>query len=148
MLASPLLMSADLRTIRQEFKEILLNKNLIKLNQVELLPVSRGNYLSYMQDKLGVQAKRIYKGTYIDVFSRPLSPDHRGKQSVAVAFLNRKTAGAHRAVFRLSDLGLKNKAGYRATDIFSGKSIGSFKPEDTFNHDVNPTGILLVKFSQ
>ena len=96
-----------------------------------------------MQDKKGVQAKRIFKGTYIDVFSRPLSD-----QSVAVAFLNRKTAGAHRAVFKLSALGLKDKAGYRATDIFSGKSIGSFKPEDTFNHDVNPTGILLVKFSQ
>ena len=39
MLASPLMMSADLRTIRPEFKEILLNKNLIKLNQVELLDV-------------------------------------------------------------------------------------------------------------
>ena len=39
MLASPLIMSADLRTIRPEFKEILLNKNLIKLNQVELLDV-------------------------------------------------------------------------------------------------------------
>ena len=37
MLASPLIMSADLRTIRPEFKEILLNKNLIKLNQVELI---------------------------------------------------------------------------------------------------------------
>ena len=34
MLASPLIMSADLRTIRPEFKEILLNRNLIKLNQV------------------------------------------------------------------------------------------------------------------
>ena len=36
MLASPLIMSADLRMILPEFKEILLNKNLIKLNQVEL----------------------------------------------------------------------------------------------------------------
>ena len=47
MLASPLLMSADLRSIKREFKDILLNKNLIKLNQVELLPVSSSNYLSY-----------------------------------------------------------------------------------------------------
>ena len=37
MLASPLIMSADLRSIRPWFKEILLNKNLIKLNQVELM---------------------------------------------------------------------------------------------------------------
>ena len=34
MLSSPLIMSADLRTIRPELKEILLNRNLIKLNQV------------------------------------------------------------------------------------------------------------------
>ena len=99
-----------------------------------------------MQDKLGVQAKRIYKGTYIDVFSRPLSPDHRGKHSVAVAFLNRKTAGVHRAVFKLSDLGLMSKTGFRATDIFSGKDLGSFKAQDTFRGDVKPTGILMVKF--
>ena len=82
MLASPLMMSADLRTIRPEFKEILLNKNLIKLNQ----------------DKLGVQARRIYKGTYMDVYSRPVSPDPHGKRSVAVAFLNKKTAGTLKAV--------------------------------------------------
>ena len=130
MLASPLIMSADLRTIRPEFKKILLNKNLIKLNQ----------------DKLGVQAKRIYKGTYMDVYSRPVSPDLHGKRSVAVAFLNKKTAGTLKAVFKLSGLGLNSEAGYRATDIFSGKHLGTFKPQDTFRHHVNPTGILLVQF--
>ena len=95
---------------------------------------------------MGVQAKRIYKGTYIDVYSRPVSPDHNGKKSVAVAFLNKKTGGTLKAVFKLSGLGLNSRAGYRATDIFSGKHLGTFKPQDTFRHDVNPTGILLVKF--
>ena len=95
---------------------------------------------------MGVQAKRIYKGRYIDVYSRPVSPDPHGKRSVAVAFLNKKTAGTLKAVFKLSGLGLNNKAGYRATDIFSGKHLGTFKPQDTFRHDVKPTGILLVKF--
>ena len=41
MLAAPLILSADLRTIRPEFKEILTNRNLIKLDQ----------------DPLGVQAR-------------------------------------------------------------------------------------------
>ena len=95
---------------------------------------------------MGVQAKRIYKGTYIEVYSRPLYPDHNGKKSVAVAFLNKKTSGTQKAVFKLSELGLNSKAGYRATDIFSGKQLGTFKPRDTFRHDVNPTGILLVQF--
>jgi hypothetical protein len=33
MLAAPLIMSADLRTIRPEFKEILLNREAIKIDQ-------------------------------------------------------------------------------------------------------------------
>ena len=65
---------------------------------------------------------------------------------MAVAFLNKKTAGTLKAVFKLSDLGLDNAGGYRATEIFSGKDLGLFKPEDTFVYDVNPTGILMVKF--
>ena len=79
--------------------------------------------------------------------TRPLSPDHNGKKSVAVAFLNKKTSGTQKAVFKLSDLGLDNAGGYRATEIFSGKDLGYFKPGDTFTGAVNPTGILLVKFS-
>ena len=35
MLAAPLIMSADLRTIRPEFRQILVNRNLIKINQVK-----------------------------------------------------------------------------------------------------------------
>jgi alpha-N-acetylgalactosaminidase len=45
VLASPLFMSVDLRTIRPEMKAILLNKNVIAINQ----------------DPLGVQGRRIYK---------------------------------------------------------------------------------------
>ena len=97
---------------------------------------------------MGVQAKRIIKGQNIDVYSRPVFPVHDGKRSVAVAFLNKWTAGTPLKVsFKLSDLGMDNAAGYRATEIFSGNDLGFFKPEDTFSDAVNPTGILLVKFS-
>merc|ERR1712243_335227 len=65
MFAAPLIMSADLRSIRPEFKEIMLNRNLIKLNQ----------------DPLGVQAKRIIQGKDIDVYSRPIMPAYNGKTS-------------------------------------------------------------------
>ena len=130
MLASPLMMSADLRTIRPEFKEILLNKNLIRLNQ----------------DRLGVQAKRIYSWRTMDVYSRPLSPDQSGRRSVAVAFLNKKTAGTLRVPFKLTDLGLDNWEGYFATEIFSGQELGHLDQGDFFYADVKPTGILLVNF--
>ena len=97
---------------------------------------------------MGVQAKRIIKGQNIDVYSRPVFPVHNGKNSMAVAFLNRWTAGTPLKVsFKLSALGLDNAGGYRATEIFSGKDLGFFTPDDTFSDAVNPTGILLVKFS-
>lgn len=48
-LASPLLMSNDLRSIRPEYKAILLNKEVIAVNQ----------------DPLGVQGRRVFKVTYL-----------------------------------------------------------------------------------
>ena len=43
IMAAPLIMSTDLRTIKQEFKDILLNKDIIKINQ----------------DPLGIQGLRV-----------------------------------------------------------------------------------------
>lgn len=45
ILAAPLLMSVDLRTIRPEYKAILQNKKIIAVDQ----------------DPLGIQGRRIYK---------------------------------------------------------------------------------------
>ena len=148
MLASPLLMSADLRTIRPEFKAILLNKNLIELNQVGSISILRIKCQFYKQDKLGQQAKRIFRGWEIDVYKRELSPDNHGMNPVAVAFLNKNPSRTQKASFRLADLGLNHAAGYQATEIFSGEELGQghFKPYDILRHDVKPTGILLVKF--
>jgi len=132
MFASPLIMSADLRSIRPEFKEIMLNRNVIKLNQ----------------DPMGIQAKRIIKGKEIDVYSRPVMPVYKGKTSVAVAFLNRWNEGTPLKVkFTLKDLGLDHPGGYQAFEIFTGKKLGSYKPGDSFSGSVNPTGILLVRFN-
>ena len=43
IMAAPLIMSTDLRTIKQEFKDILLNQDVIKINQ----------------DPLGIQGRRV-----------------------------------------------------------------------------------------
>ena len=43
IMAAPLIMSTDLRTIRQDFKDILLNHDVIKINQ----------------DPLGIQGRRV-----------------------------------------------------------------------------------------
>lgn len=44
VMAAPLIMSHDLRAIRPEFKDILLNKAIIAINQ----------------DPLGIQGRRVY----------------------------------------------------------------------------------------
>jgi len=131
MLASPLIMSADLRTIRPEFKEILQHRELIKLNQ----------------DPLGMQAIRIIKQQHIHVYTRPVMPQYKEKTSVAVAFLNRWTEGTPLKVnFTLTSLGLDHPAGYQAVNIVTGENFGSFKPGDSFSSNVDPVGILLIKF--
>jgi len=132
LLAAPLIMSNDLRKMRPEFQEVLVNREAIKINQ----------------DPLGVQAKRILRQGQIDVYSRPILPSYQGKYSVGVGFLNRWSAGTPiRVSMALSTLGLNHPAGYAATDVFAGKSLGHLKPQDTLTIDVNPTGIVLVRFN-
>lgn len=62
ILASPLLMSVDLRTIRPEFKEILLNKDVIAINQ----------------DPMGVQGRRF------DSVSKIILPNFRLLKNIFV----------------------------------------------------------------
>lgn len=132
MLAAPLIMSADLRSIRPEFREILLNREAIKIDQ----------------DPLGIQAKRILRQGDIDVYTRPVMPSYMNKYSVVVAFLSRWTAGTPlRVSMSLHSLGLDHPAGYAAVEVFSGTSLGTFRPTDIFTGDVNPTGILWVRFN-
>jgi len=132
MLAAPLIMSSDLRTMRPEFREILLNRALIKLDQ----------------DPLGKQAKRILAGQHIHVYTRPVMPIYKEKTSVAVAWLSRWNSGTPLKVScNLTSLGLDHPAGYQATDLFTDRDLGIFHPEDTFTSSVNPTSILLVRFN-
>ncbi len=67
MMASPLILGNDLRTITPEVLEIVTNKNLIAINQ----------------DSLGIQARRIKKGS-VDTLLKPLSDG-----SFAICFFNK-----------------------------------------------------------
>ena len=98
ILASPLLISVDLRTIRPEFKEILQNKKIIDVNQ----------------DSLGLQGRRIYKHKGIEIWSKPIKPVVLKFYSYAVAFVNRRTDGTPSDVaVTLKELGLVYPVGYR-----------------------------------
>ncbi|GBP50261.1 Alpha-N-acetylgalactosaminidase [Eumeta japonica] len=98
ILAAPLLMSVDLRTIRPEYRAILLNRKIIEVDQ----------------DPLGIQGRRIYKHRGIEIWSRPILPIQGQHYSYAVAFVNRRTDGTPSDVaVTLRELGLTNPAGYR-----------------------------------
>ena len=75
VLASPLLMSVDLRTIRPEFKAILLNREVIGVNQ----------------DPLGVQGRRVYK---VDI--RIITSNHSKSERALGLFLRLNSESGHR----------------------------------------------------
>ncbi|CAG0888799.1 unnamed protein product [Cyprideis torosa] len=128
--ASPLLMSVDLRTIRPEYKAILLNKGLIAVNQ----------------DPLGIQGKRIYKEKGIEIWARPITPVIQGRFSYAIAFVNRRTDGTPTEVsVTLQEMGLDNSAGYRIIDLYENVDYGVLHPRNRLKVDVNPSGVVIVR---
>lgn len=68
MMGSPLILGCDVRSIGQEYIDILTNAQMIGINQ----------------DKLVVQAKRVFSEDYEDVLLKPLSDN-----SVALLFFNK-----------------------------------------------------------
>ncbi|KAL4230660.1 hypothetical protein ACF0H5_011036 [Mactra antiquata] len=125
IMASPLFMSNNLRTISDNPKALLQNKAVIAINQ----------------DPLGIQGSKIDQiGKYIDVWTRPISP--KGK-SIAFVFLNLGTAGGpYEVTYKLSKLGAISPAGYNVTEVFNGNFIGMFKSQDYLNVTVDPSGVF------
>jgi len=127
--AAPLLVSVDLRTIKPEYKAILLNKKIIAVNQ----------------DPLGIQGRRIYKQKGIEIWARPIMPVYRAKYSYGIVFLNRRTDGTPSEVsVTLKELGLDNPSGYEIEDLYDDHFYGVVTPDRRFKVDVNPSGSVVI----
>ncbi|KAK6173345.1 hypothetical protein SNE40_016814 [Patella caerulea] len=123
MFASPLLLGADLRSIKNESKALLQNKNILAINQD---PLGRQATL-----KMKLAQNKIY------VFLKGLTGGR-----TAIALFNSDYHGQPvRATFMLNQLGLTNGNGYSFTDGFTGMARGKYMPATEINIDVNPTGI-------
>ncbi|XP_060531168.1 alpha-N-acetylgalactosaminidase [Cylas formicarius] len=130
ILAAPLLMSVDLRTIRPEYKAILQNKKIIAVDQ----------------DPLGIQGRRIYKHKGIEIWSRPLTPLFQNYFSYAVAFVNRRTDGTPSDVaVTLKELGLTSPTGYRVEDLYEDVDYGILSPQTKIKVKVNPSGVVILR---
>ncbi|KAH8281480.1 hypothetical protein KR054_000846 [Drosophila jambulina] len=130
ILAAPLLMSVDLRTIRPQFKHILQNRKIIAVDQ----------------DPLGIQGRRIYKHKGIEIWSRPIGPLYQNFYSYAIAFVNRRTDGTPSDIsVTLKELGLINFSGYRVEDLYENVDYGVLYPNTKIKVKVNPSGVVMLK---
>jgi alpha-galactosidase len=133
VIAAPFLLSTDLRTIKPEIKELLLNREIIAVNQ----------------DPMGIQGKRVTTGSRIDIWTRPVTPVIGDEYSFAVAFTSRRTDGhGHPFNYTLADLNLSNKYGYEVKDLFDAKRA-TFRVQLSgyVEERVNPTGANFYKFT-
>lgn len=132
MMASPLIMSTDLRNISPEMKAILQNKNLIAINQ----------------DPFGLQGtmKGTINGTNIDIWLRTLS----GKGMQVIALLQLVNPGNPTLItVKARDIGLTATSGYSLTDAFTGELLVDVKgPDDMLKVLVNPDGVVMFTAKQ
>lgn len=97
IMAAPLLIGTDLRTIKPDALKILLNKDVIAVDQ----------------DPLGVQGKQVSDAGGIHVIVKPLKDG-----SEAVAVFNENNV-AHNVSVNAADIGLKNGTAYRSRDLWA-----------------------------
>ncbi|XP_041360076.1 alpha-N-acetylgalactosaminidase-like [Gigantopelta aegis] len=124
IMAAPLIMSNDLRHMRDESKAILQNKMAIAVNQ----------------DPLGRQGQRIYKNKKSEIWTRQLKDDN-----VAIAVINLDDGGCPAMIHTtLAGLGLNGEGGYNVTDVFNKKPVKSYTQTDTVTFRPNPSGVEFV----
>lgn len=127
IMASPLIMSTDLRTIDEYSKSLLQNKRLIAINQ----------------DLLGIQGTLLTTIGQLQVWTKSILP----KGSYAIAILHTSDDGPPtRASFLPSEFGLTDPGGYNVTELFDGTHVGTVKPNTLFKISVNPHGIVMYAF--
>ncbi|CAH0551476.1 unnamed protein product [Brassicogethes aeneus] len=130
IMAAPLIMSVDLRHMETQFKHILQNKDVIRINQ----------------DPMGIQGKLILSKSQIDFWTKPILPKVNGKPSYAIGLLSNRIDGyPYRVNFTLGELNLMENI-YVLTDVFE-KEI---KPKVVDSKDrifarVRPSGVVLLK---
>lgn len=124
VLAAPLFMSTDLRSISPQSVDILQNPLMIKINQ----------------DPRGIQGRRIIQDpNHIEVFLRPLA-----SQAYAVVFFSRRTDMPFQYHTSLGQLSLSGSTVYEAQDVYTGETISSLKSTTNFTVTINPSGVVML----
>jgi len=133
MMAAPLLMSSDLRVVKPEIKEILLNKHVISIDQ----------------NKYGIMAEvKVKNADNTEVWHRPLDNRKKPKQH-AVLFFNRNDQPTKMKHTLEQVLGQKvgHRKRYDGFDLWENyKALGTFKGSDSLEFEVPAHGVKMLKF--
>ncbi len=122
MLAAPLLAGNDLRSMDDDAKQILTNREVIAIDQ----------------DKLGKQGYRVSKQGQTEIWARPLDGG-----DLAVALFNRGDRD-ELVIAGWSDLGLSGKHATR--DLWAHADRGKIK--DLFEAEVSAHGVVMLRVSK
>ncbi|XP_037277051.2 alpha-N-acetylgalactosaminidase isoform X2 [Rhipicephalus microplus] len=129
ILASPLLMSNDLRKIPEAAKKLLQHKEIIAINQ----------------DPLGIQGKRVFMDKDVSVWLRPITPVVDGMHSYAIAIVNHNTSYSAQVWLPLDQLGLNYTKGYQFRNVIAMQDLGTYFPHNRHEAGVQSTGVVLLK---
>jgi alpha-galactosidase len=121
LLAAPLMIGCDIRTMDADTQRILTNPEVIAVDQ----------------DKLGKQGNRVARTGSTDVWRKPLAEGR-----LAVALLNRGDANAEIAA-DWKALGLEPGANYEVRDLWSHKNLGTYT--NSFTAKVGSHETLLLR---
>ncbi len=121
ILAAPLISGNDLRSMRPEIREILINKEVIAVDQ----------------DPLGKEGHRVSKKGDLEVWAKEMADGSR-----AAVLLNRG-ASEQKITLRWNDLGYPSHLAANLRDLWSHKDLGSFKEQ--FSTSVPSHGVVMVK---
>lgn len=122
LMAAPIILGNDIRTMSDQIREILLNQEVIAVNQ----------------DPAGIQGTRVVDNGDLEVWMKPLC-SHDGPEK-AVALLNRGSGSANITV-DFSDLGASGSATVR--DLWAHDDEGEF--QESFSADVPAHGVVMLK---
>ncbi len=120
IMAAPLMAGNDLRNMKSEIKEILLNKEVIAVDQ----------------DALGIQGRRVKKDGDFEVWSKELNDGSR-----AVVLLNRGAA-EKQITAAWTDIGYPAALEASVRDLWQHKDLGKMK--GSFSASVPSHGVVMV----
>ncbi|CAL1543440.1 unnamed protein product [Lymnaea stagnalis] len=129
IMASPLLLSNDLRNVSERSRNLILNKGAIEINQ----------------DPLGIQGKRVWQANSIQIWLKPVLP----QGSYAIAILNDDDGGYLTTVtVSLADLGVTGNAQYYLNEVYSGLYLGAFNTQEKAVFKVDVSSVFFGKFKK